>query len=772
MFTLLLGTVLGAVLGVPVSSRAAGDTMKIAAIDLGTRNMGDAAMISDGSGTSLLVDSGDTHGYAIFDWLDANGYQNRKFDTLITHWHDDHAGNTAKIIRNYNVGTVYMPQTDYLYTDPTRYSSYERTFFYAVRDAALERGTKIVWLQKGQTINVGTVKGIVLYISGSPRQESDMTVNYINNQSAVIMFTGGGVKYLTAGDIEKPAENRLLNAGVDLRADIFKLNHHGTATSNQQKFLDAVSPTYAYFGSNRSTPTQFMTEEVRERVTRMGNSANVLGTGYNGTITYTCEGGNIAVNAEKNIKKMYQRLIDKKTGKTTIVTYSFNKQTQIRKINKILNRDKYYNQQLNADGSVFTGAPVKWNGRYFLEKDGICAYNTFAEKDGKTYWFDLYGRRYEGGFLSAYGRRYYMNPNGDPYRMCGWRSVDGRKYYFVGSKYEQYSKKTEGAMLTGFRTVGGKRYYFMDSSCKTYKKEDYGRLMIGFFTVKGSLYFGANTKVKGYKPEDYGAIVKNWATIRGRLYYMGENGIVRKGWQTIDGKRYYMGTNGAAAVNKFVTISGAVYYFGKDGAMLRGGDFTIKNKRYRFGVNGKMVKEINCHLDKKGEPLRGWHELDGKIYYADEDGELARGKREIGGKTYYFDKNDGHLIGQEDLQDQTADQQAGQEHSLESEEGSIKEEEDRDEVEDGVPEDPSEGGTEGPEVPSEGGTDMSEAPSEGGTEESEDPSEDGTEESGEPSEGSTGALAEPSEGGSESTDAFSDGNTQAPAEAESGESFL
>ena len=738
---IVAGAVLGAVLGAPVLSRAAEDTMKIVAIDLGERNMGDAAMISDGSGKSLLVDSGDTRGKAIFNWLDANGYRNKKFDTLITHWHDDHAGNTAKIILDYNVGTVYMPRTDYLYTDPTVYSSYERTFFYAVRDAALKRGTRIVWLQQGQTINVGSVKGRVLYISGSPRKESDMTVNYINNQSAVIMFTGGGAKYLTAGDIEKPAENRLLNAGVSLRADIFKLNHHGTDTSNQQKFLDAVDPTYAYFGSNRSTATQFTTGEVMASVTRMGNTANVLGTGYNGTITYTCTGGNIAVSAERNVKKMYQRLIDKKTGKTTKITYSFNKLTEIRKINKILNTNKYYNQQLNADGSVFTGSPVKRNGRYYLEKDGICAYNTFAEKSGRTYWFDLYGRRYEGGFLSAYGRRYYMNPNGDPYRMCGWRSVEGRKYYFVGSRYGQYSKAIEGAMLTGFKTIEGKRYYFMDSSCKTYRKDDHGRLMIGFFTVNGSLYYGANDKVKGFRPEDYGAIVKNWATIRDRLYYMGSNGAVRKGWQTIGGKRYYMGTNGTTAVNRFVTIDGAVYYFGPDGAMLRGGDFTIRNRRYRFGPDGKMVREIHCHLDKNGEPLTGWHELDGKTYYADEDGELARGKREIDGKTYYFDEEDCHLIGQEDPLNGPEGQQPGQEHTLESEEGSVREEED------GAPEESSESGTDDPEDSGEGGTDISEEPGEGGTDVSEEPGEGGTDVSEEPGEGGTDVSEKPAEGG-------------------------
>ena len=257
-----------------------------------------------------------------------------------------------------------------------------------------------------------------------------MTVHYINNQSSVIMFTGGGSRYLTVGDIEKPAENRLLKSGVSLKADIFKISHHGLDTSNQQKFLDAVNPAYAYFTSNRSDSGHYTTGDVWASVTRAGRNSNVMGTGYNGTITYTCKGGDITVRAERNTKKMYMRLIDKKTNRTRKATFTFNKATEIRMKKKILNPDKYYTQQLNADGTVFSGSFVQRGGRYYLEKGGVGAYNTFAEKGGKTYWFDLSGKRYEGGMLSAYGKRYYMNPKGDPCRLCGWRTISGRKYYF------------------------------------------------------------------------------------------------------------------------------------------------------------------------------------------------------------------------------------------------------------------------------------------------------------------------------------------------------
>ena len=109
------------------------------------------------------------------------------------------------------------------------------------------------------TIKVGSgVSGKVLYVNGSPYSESWYPIQYINNQSCAIMFTGGGVRFLTAGDLQEQGEKRLLKSGVNLKADIFKLDHHGYDLSNKQFLLDAVNPSYAYFTSNKVTPRSFL----------------------------------------------------------------------------------------------------------------------------------------------------------------------------------------------------------------------------------------------------------------------------------------------------------------------------------------------------------------------------------------------------------------------------------------------------------------------------------------------------------------------------------
>lgn len=519
---------------------AASDTMKIVSIDLGQENTGEATMISDGSGRSLLVDSGDNHNDSIFRWLDKNGYKKKKFDTLVTHWHDDHAGNTAKIIRQYNIGTVYLPSPSYTYTEDSDYYRYERGYATRVLAAAKDRGTRVVYLKKGMTIKVGTVRGKVLYVNGSPKDESWYDVQYYNNQSAVIMFTGGGSKFLAAGDSQEQAENRLLKSGVSLKADIYKLSHHGYDRSNTQKLLDAVKPVYTYFSNYKSTPSKYLHNEIKDSVTRSGGSSNVMGTRYNGTITYTCKGGDIRVNAGRNVRRMYQRLIDKKTNTGRNVTFEFNNACDVHKIKNVLNSDKYYNRQLNANGSLFSGKWVKVGNKYRLRSNGIYAYNTFAKANNRVYWFNMGGYRSDKGFINAYGRRYYMLPR----RAIGFRTINNKRYYFMGKKYSNYKEYLEGMMMTGFKVISGKLYYFQDPKCKEYKKADLGKNMIGFFTVSGKTYYSAEKNMKGYTPSMYGVIQKGWRTIRGNRYYLGKNGVVRKGWQTIDGVRYHFDENG------------------------------------------------------------------------------------------------------------------------------------------------------------------------------------------------------------------------------------
>ena len=587
------------------TANASSGKMTITAIDLRGGNSGEATMISAEDGTPLLVDSGDNANRAVFDWLDSNGYGRKRFNTLVTHWHDDHAGNTAEIIRKYNVGTVYLPATDYLDIRKTDYYNYEKSYATDTLRAAKARGTRVVYLKKGAVIKVGTgVSGEVLYINGSPITESGGGIEHINNQSAVIMFTGGGSRFLTAGDLSYKGEERVLKSGVSLKADIFKMSHHGYDTSCSWGFINAVNPTYAWYTSNSVSTEKFTSSATRAASNRMSSIANTFSTRYNGTIRFECSNGNIRVSAERNTAQMYEKLVSKKTGSIKYVTYTFNNACEVHMSQKIVNTNLYHNKQLRASksGDLFSGSWEDRDGDKYLVKGNIKAFHTFAEKNGKIYYFDWKGRR-RTGFVNAYGGRYFFSPS----MATGWKVTGGRRYYFMDSGYSNYSKAKEGQMLTGFKKISGKDYYFMNAQCGSYKTAARGKLMTGFFKVSGKKYYGADSKMKGYQAADLGVLQKGWVTVNNNKYYFGTDHVMRTGWLKLGGKTYYLFDGGTAAVNRFVTISGRKYYFDGNGVMKTGWQ-TIGGKKYYFNVNGVM---------QTGEAVIG-----DKVYVFGEDGAL------------------------------------------------------------------------------------------------------------------------------------------------------
>jgi len=72
------------------------------------------------------------------------------------------------------------------------------------------------------------------------------TSSDFNNNSVVLRITFGRVAMLLTGDAQSEAESRLLSHSLaDLRADILKIGHHGSAYSSTPQFLAAVRPKIA-----------------------------------------------------------------------------------------------------------------------------------------------------------------------------------------------------------------------------------------------------------------------------------------------------------------------------------------------------------------------------------------------------------------------------------------------------------------------------------------------------------------------------------------------
>jgi competence protein ComEC len=68
-----------------------------------------------------------------------------------------------------------------------------------------------------------------------------------NDLSCVVRIVGSGGSALLTGDMEARDEQALLQAGVDVRADVIVVPHHGSRTSSTREFVDKVGASVAIF---------------------------------------------------------------------------------------------------------------------------------------------------------------------------------------------------------------------------------------------------------------------------------------------------------------------------------------------------------------------------------------------------------------------------------------------------------------------------------------------------------------------------------------------
>ena len=276
--------------------------LKVTVIDFGDEGWGDGAMI-ESNGHCLLMDTyipacGDT----LVDFLLENGY--REFDIYLSHYHADHFGNIERLLYDYDftISRLYLPEDSYMTTTPGDYEDNMNWFTYMdgeIRDSAAELNIPVTNLKGGDSFMVGDALVEVLYGPAFVREDHNRT--YLNSNSLVTRVTGGGIRFLTCGDIEKEMERQTLDAGIDVKADLLKLNHHGGDTSNDPAFLAAVNPSFAYFDYNGDSPSNYAMDWANAGATNMMKTANVHSVRYNGTIVYTAKDGVITVRAERNV---------------------------------------------------------------------------------------------------------------------------------------------------------------------------------------------------------------------------------------------------------------------------------------------------------------------------------------------------------------------------------------------------------------------------------------------------------------------------------------
>ena len=152
---------------------------------------------------------------------------------VLTHPHGDHAGGLPVILARESVGTLY--DSAQLYGGP----AYRRAL-----DVVRERHVHYRVARRGESFDLGPATHVKILAPELPLLTG--TASDINNNSVVLRIDFGRTAILMTGDAQSEAEARLLlHGGADLRADILKVGHHGSAYSSTEEFLAAVHPKIA-----------------------------------------------------------------------------------------------------------------------------------------------------------------------------------------------------------------------------------------------------------------------------------------------------------------------------------------------------------------------------------------------------------------------------------------------------------------------------------------------------------------------------------------------
>ncbi len=260
------------------SSAADSSPVSVHVLDVGKA---DSILVECG-GKFMLVDGGTAdRGEPVSEYLNRRGVKKLEY-VVNTHPDDDHIGGLGEILRRFPVGRYLAPSIPKeLVSGSDSYRDVQRVLE--------QKQLPVTAPKQGDSFFLGAVNVEVL----APIHSGIST----NNNSIVLRVTYGGTHFLLMGDAEKEEENDLLEAGVELSAQVLKVGHHGSDTSTTEVFLKAVKPRYAAISvadDRNGLPKKKVLKRLRDA------GAEIYRTDVGGTLIFLSDGKNITVVTEKD----------------------------------------------------------------------------------------------------------------------------------------------------------------------------------------------------------------------------------------------------------------------------------------------------------------------------------------------------------------------------------------------------------------------------------------------------------------------------------------
>lgn len=239
-------------------------------------NVGQAdCILVRSNGKNMLIDAGDNEdGPLLVKYIKRLGI--RKIDYLIgTHVHEDHIGGMDNIIKEFEIGEIYIPYTT---------NKSKRKFYEDVINEVKQKKLSINYKKVGDKFELGEAKCEIKSIDNSDPTSSSK----INSTSIVIQMEANNNKYLFMGDAEDDVETNSKITWEDI--DVLKVGHHGSDTSSTEQFINKVLPEMAVISVNSNTnsyghPSETVIKRLQDK------ECEIYRTDMNGTILLINENG-------------------------------------------------------------------------------------------------------------------------------------------------------------------------------------------------------------------------------------------------------------------------------------------------------------------------------------------------------------------------------------------------------------------------------------------------------------------------------------------------
>lgn len=212
--------------GLRNTQQVSADKMYVSFIDVG---QGNCTLLRCG-GKAILVDSGEVGAaQTVINYIKNLGIDELNC-VLVTHPHTDHMGAMTKILYEFKIDDLIMPEIpeEIIPTNKT----YEK-FLTAVSDNA----GNVIAAKPGETYSYGEMKLEIF----APLRDYDN----LNDMSAVSRISYGDTSVMFTGDATTTVEKDLLKKNINYSATVLNVGHHGSKTSSSEAWLRAVNPKYA-----------------------------------------------------------------------------------------------------------------------------------------------------------------------------------------------------------------------------------------------------------------------------------------------------------------------------------------------------------------------------------------------------------------------------------------------------------------------------------------------------------------------------------------------